>query len=231
MSNQAKTECVTLTSANISYANVNGIVILTFGSFGVVVTLLCLAAFCNYWNNLIVKASNRVLSLSLLLTILASFSLVYINVFQTTNAICTIICPLCYLTYNFCLFILLVKVLLISSAFGIRIITSLELTSLINKARVGIVIVSLAPLLSVLMPWLLLNPSFNLQHIYPKRYTFNECKAYSSSVGKSLFLATCFYIFLQMLVSSVCALKIRKIPNESPFSCTYFCSYCFIITW
>ena len=222
MSNQAKTECVTLTSANISYANVNGIVILTFGSFGVVVTLLCLAAFCNYWNNLIVKASNRVLSLSLLLTILASFSLVYINVFQTTNAICTIICPLCYLTYNFCLFILLVKVLLISSAFGIRIITSLELTSLINKARVGIVIVSLAPLLSVLMPWLLLNPSFNLQHIYPKRYTFNECKAYSSSVGKSLFLATCFYIFLQMLVSSVCALKIRKIPNESPFSCTYF---------
>ena len=98
MSNQAKTECVTLTSANISYANVNGIVILTFGSFGVVVTLLCLAAFCNYWNNLIVKASN-------------------------------------------------------------------------------------------------------------------------------------IYIFLQMLVSSVCALKIRKIPNESPFSCTYFCSYCFIITW
>ena len=98
--------------------------------------------------------------------------------------------PLRYLTYNFCLSILLVKVLLISNAFRVPILTSLEFTSLPNKAQVGIVIASLALLLSVLFPWLLLDPPFNMRHIYPKRHTFNECKAYSRSVGKSLFLAT-----------------------------------------
>ena len=214
MSNPANTECVALPSANINYASVTGIVILTFSTFGVVITLFCLTAICKFWNSPLVKASNRVLSLSLLLTILASFSLVYIDVLKTTDAICMIIYPLRYLTYNFCLSILLVKVLLISSAFQVPIVTSLEFTSFPNKAQVGIVIVSLAPLLSVLMPWLLLDPPFNMQHIYPKRYTFNECKAYSSSLGKSLFLATCCYIFLQMLVSSVCAFKIRKIPEN-----------------
>ena len=231
MSNQAKTECVALPSANISYTNITGIVILTFGSLGVVVTLFCLAALCKFWNSPIVKASNRELSLSLLLTILASFSLVYIDVFKTTNTICMIIYPLRYLTYNICLSTLLVKVLLISCAFRVPIMTSLELTSLPNKAQVGIIIAFLAPLLSVLMPWLLLDPPFNFQHIYPKRYTFNECKAYSSSVGKSLFLATCFYIFFQMLVSSVCAFKIRKIPeNFSEAKRIAFSMYIFLFS-
>ena len=231
MSNQAKTECVALPSTNISYTNITGIVILTFGSLGVVVTLFCMAALCKFWNSPIVKASNRELSLSLLLTILASFSLVYIDVFKTTNTICMIIYPLRYLTYNICLSTLLVKVLLISCAFRVPIMTSLELTSLPNKAQVGIVIAFLAPLLSVLMPWLLLDPPFNFQHIYPKRYTFNECKAYSSSVGKSLFLATCFYIFFQMLVSSVCAFKIRKIPeNFSEAKRIAFSMYIFLFS-
>ena len=231
MSNQAKTECVALPSTNISYTNITGIVILTFGTLGVVVTLFCLAALCKFWNSPIVKASNRELSLSLLLTILASFSLVYIDVFKTTNTICMIIYPLRYLTYNICLSTLLVKVLLISCAFQVPIMTSFELTSLPNKAQVGIVIAFLAPLLSVLMPWLLLDPPFNFQHIYPKRYTFNECKAYSSSVGKSLFLATCFYIFFQMLVSSVCAFKIRKIPeNFSEAKRIAFSMYIFLFS-
>ena len=231
ISNPANTECVALPSANISYTNITGIVILTFGTLGVVVTLFCLAALCKFWNSPIVKASNRELSLSLLLTILALFSLVYIDVFKTTNTICMIMYPLRYLTYNICLSTLLVKVLLISCAFRVPIMTSLELTSLPNKAQVGIVIAFLAPLLSVLMPWLLLDPPFNFQHIYPKRYTFNECKAYSSSVGKSLFLATCFYIFFQMLVSSVCAFKIRKIPeNFSEAKRIAFSMYIFLFS-
>ena len=231
MSNQAKTECVALPSANISYTNITGIVILTFGTLGVVVTLFCLAALCKFWNSPIVKASNRELSLSLLITILASFSLVYIDVFKTTNTICMIMYPLRYLTYNICLSTLLVKVLLISCAFRVPIMTSLELTSLPNKAQVGIVIAFLAPLLSVLMPWLLLDPPFNSQHIYPKRYTFDECKAYSGSVGKSLFLATCFYIFFLMLLSSFCAFKIRKVPeNFSEAKRIAFSMYIFLFS-
>ena len=231
MSNQAKTECVALPSANISYSSASGIVILTFATLGVVATLLCLAALYKFWNSPIVKASNREVSLILLLAILSLLSLAFINVFISTNAICKIIYPLRYLTYNFCLVILLVKVLLISNAFRVPILTSLEFTSLPNKAQVGIVIASLALLLSVLFPWLLLDPPFNMRHIYPKRHTFNECKAYSSSVGKSLFLATCFYIFFQMLLSSFCAFKIRKIPeNFSEAKRIAFSMYIFLFS-
>ena len=214
MSNQAKTECVTLPSADISYGSASEIIILTFATLGVVVTLIFLAALYKFWNSPIFKASNRTLSVVLLIVILSLLSLAFINVFMSTNAICKIIYPLRYLTYNFCLSILLVKVLLISNAFRVPILTSLEFTSLPNKAQVGIVIASLAPLLSVLFPWLLLDPPFNMRHIYPKRHTLNECKAYSSSVGKSLFLTTCLYIFFQMLLSSFCAFKIRKIPEN-----------------
>ena len=214
MSNQAKTECVALPSANISYSSASGIVILTFATLGVVVTLLCLAALHKFWNSPVVKASNRELSLVLLLAILSLLSLAFIDVSVSTNTICMIIYPLRYLTYNFCLSILLVKALLISSAFRVPILTSLEFTSLPNKAQVGIVIASLTPLLSVLLPWMLLDPPFKKEYIHPKLYIFKECKAYSGSLGKSLFLATCFYIFFQMLLSSFCAFKIRKIPEN-----------------
>ena len=231
MSNQAKTECVALPSANISYSSASGIVILTFATLGVVVTLLCLAALHKFWNSPIVKASNRELSLVLLLAILSLLSLAFIDVSVSTNTICMIIYPLRYLTYNFCLSILLVKALLISSAFRVPILTSLEFTSLPNKAQVGIVIASLTPLLSVLLPWMLLDPPSKKEHIHPKRYTFNECKAYSSSVGKSLFLVTCFYIFFQMLLSSFCAFKIRNIPeNFSEAKRIAFSTYIFLFS-
>ena len=231
MSNKAKTECVALPSANISYGSASGILILTFATLGVVVTWLCLAALYKFWNSPIVKASNRELSVVLLVAILSLLSLAFINVFISTNVICKIIYPLRYLTYNFCLSILLVKVLLISSAFQVPIMTSLEFASLSNKTQVRIVIASLVPLLSVLMPWLLLDPPFNMQHTYPKRYTFDECKAYSGSVGKSLFLATCFYIFFQMLLSSFCAFKIRKVPeNFSEAKRIAFSMYIFLFS-
>ena len=231
MSNQAKTECVALPSANISYSSASGIVILTFATLGVVVTLLCLAALHKFWNSPIVKASNRELSLVLLLAILSLLSLAFIDVSVSTNTICMIIYPLRYLTYNFCLSILLVKALLISSAFRVPILTSLEFTSLPNKAQVGIVIASLTPLLSVLLPWMLLDPPSKKEHIHPKRYTFNECKAYSSSIGKSLFLVTCFYIFFQMLLSSFCAFKIRNIPeNFSEAKRIAFSTYIFLFS-
>ena len=231
MSNQAKTECVALPSANISYSSASGIVILTFATLGVVATLLCLAALYKFWNSPIVKASNREVSLILLLAILSLLSLAFINVFISTNAICKIIYPLRYLTYNFCLSILLVKVLLISSAFQVPIFTSLEFTSLTNKAQVGIVIASLTPLLSVLLPWMLLDPPFKKEYIHPKLYIFKECKAYSGSLGKSLFLATCFYIFFQMLLSSFCAFKIRNVPeNFSEAKRIAFSTYIFLFS-
>ena len=231
MSNQAKTECVALPSANISYSSASGIVILTFATLGVVATLLCLAALYKFWNSPIVKASNREVSLVLLLAILSLLSLAFINVFISTNAICKIIYPLRYLTYNFCLSILLVKVLLISSAFQVPIFTSLEFTSLTNKAQVGIVIASLTPLLSVLLPWMLLDPPFKKEYIHPKLYIFKECKAYSGSLGKSLFLATCFYIFFQMLLSSFCAFKIRNVPeNFSEAKRIAFSTYIFLFS-
>ena len=214
MSNQANTECVALPSANISYASVSGVLILAFGTIGVVVTLFFLVVICKFWNSSIVKASNRELSLALLLNILSLLSLAFINVFEPTDTICKIIYPVRYLTYNLCLSILLVKVLIVSSAFQVPIVAGLTISSLSNRIQVAIVIALQVALLVVLLPWLLLDPPFNMEHIYPKLYTFNECKAYASLVGKTLFLATCFYVFVQMLLSAFCAFKIRKVPDN-----------------
>ena len=78
---------------------------------------------------------------------------------------------------------------------------------------------------------MLLDPPSIKEHIHPKRYTFNECKAYSSSVGKSLLLVTCFYIFVQMLLSSFCAFKIRNIPeNFSEAKRIAFSTYIFLFS-
>ena len=114
-------QSVTLPSADIIYGSASEIIILTFATLGVVVTLIFLAALYKFWNSPIVKASNRTLSVVLLIVFLLLLSLAFINVFMSTNAICKIIYPLRYLTYNFCLSILLVKVLLISNAFRVPI--------------------------------------------------------------------------------------------------------------
>ena len=132
MSNQAKTECVALPSAHISYASASGILILTFATLGVVVSMVYLVALWKFWNSPIVKASNRELSLALLLAIVSLLSVAFINVFRSTDAICKIIYPLRYLTYNLCLSILLVKVLLISSAFQVPIVAAVGIRSLSN---------------------------------------------------------------------------------------------------
>ena len=225
MSNLANTECVVLPSANISYANVTGIVILTFCTFGVAVTLLCLAALCNFWNSPIVKASNRVLGFSLLLTILASFPLVYIDVFKTTDVICMIIYPLRYLNYKFCLSVLLVKVLLISSAFQVPIMTSLEFTSLLNKAQVGIVIDGCF--------WIHpLTCNVSIQNVTPltnARQTPARLENLSSWQHAFIFSCKCLCPRSVPLRLGT-FLKISARPNESPFPCTYFFSHCFVIT-
>ena len=205
--------------------------ILTFAALGAVVTMLCLVALSKFWNSPIVKASNRKLSLVHLLTVLSLFSLAVINVFKPTDAICKIIYPLRYLTYSLCLHVVLVKVLLISSAFQAPIVASLVVSSLPNKAQVGISIAFLVPLLSVLLPWLLLDPPYKMNHIYPKRYTFTDCKAYSRLVGKSLFLATGLCVFFQMLLSSFCAFKVRKVPeNFSEAKGIAFSTYIFFLS-
>ena len=231
MSNQANTKCVALPSANISYDSVGGILILAFGTFGVVVTLVCFAVICKFWNSPIVKASNRELSLLLILAISSLFSLIFINVFEPTDTICKVIYTVRYLTYNFCLSLLLVKALLICSAFQVPIVASLTIDSLSNRNQTVIVIALKVSLLIVLIPWLLLDPPVNTQHIYPELYSFNECKAYSGLVGKIMFLITCSFIFVQMFLSAFCSFKVRNIPeNFSESKRTAFSLYIFLFS-
>ena len=134
--NQAKTECVALPLANLSYNSVGGMFILGFATFDVILSFFSFVVIVKFWNSPIVKASKRELSISLLLSVLLLLSLTFINVLEATDTICRIIYPVRYLTYNLCLSVLLTKFLLISSAFQVPIV----INSLSDRVQVCILI-------------------------------------------------------------------------------------------
>ena len=217
-SNEAKTACVALPLANLSYSSAGGISILAFSVVGIIVALFSFAVFCKFWNTPIVKACNRELSLALIAVIISLLSLALVNLFEPTDTICKIIYPWRFLTYNLCLSIVLVKVLGISFAFKVPVVTTeilgFAISSLTNRMQAVIVITLHVLLLLVLLPWFLLDPPVKTQHTYPEQYTFVECKAYKLSAGKTLFMLTSTFIFVQMLLSAFFSFKVRNIPEN-----------------
>ena len=213
-SSDDRTACEDLPLVNLKYSNAGGIAVLAFSVLGIIATVFSLAVICRFWNSPIVKASSRELSLALLTIILLLLSQAIMNLFKHTDTICKIVYPWRYITYNLCLSLLLVKVLRISSAFEVPILPSLTIITLSNRMQAVIVMTLQALLLIVLLPWLLLDPPVIMEQIHPERYTFMECKAYRTSVGKSLFLLTCSYIFLQMSLSAFCSFRVRNIPED-----------------
>lgn len=217
-SNEAKTACVDLPLANLSYSSAGGISILAFSVVGIIVALFSFAVFCKFWNTPIIKACNRELSLALLAVIISLLSIALVNLFEPTSTICKIIYPWRFLTYNLCLSIVLVKVLGISFAFKVPAVTTevlgFVISSLTNRMQAVIVITLHILLLFILLPWFLLDPPVITQHIYPEQSTFIECKAYNLSSGKTLFMLTTTFIFIQMLLSAFCSFKVRNIPEN-----------------
>ena len=231
MSNNAKTECVALPSANLRLASVGGIFIIAFSTLGLVLTLFSVAAMYKFWNSPVVKASNREVSLALLLSIISLYSLVVINVFEPTDTICKTIYPLRYLTHNLCLSLLLAKILRISSVFQVPVVGSLTISPLSSRIQAVIVISLQLFLLLMFLPWLLLDPPVNIKHVHPGLYTFVECKAYKMLVGKIIYFLTCSFIFIQMLLSALCSFKVRNIPeNFSDAKRTAFSLYIFMLS-
>ena len=217
-SNEAKTACVDLPLANLSYSSAGGISILALSVLGIILALSSFAVFCKFWNTPIVKACNRELSLALLAVIISLLSLALVNLFEPTGAICKVIYPWRFLTYNLCLSIVLVKVLGISFAFKVPVVTTevlgFAISSLTNRMQAVIVITLHVLLLVVLLPWFLLDPPVIKQRIHPEQYTFIECKAYNLSSGKTLFMLSSTFIFVQMLLSAFYSFKVRNIPEN-----------------
>ena len=213
-SNDARTHCVDLPVANLKYSSAGGVVILAFTVVGMVLTLLSLAVTCRFWNTPIVKASNRKFNIVLVISILLLLTLVVINLFEPSDTICKIIYPWRFLTYNLCLSFLLVKILRISSAFQIPLACSPVAITHTNRMQVVIITTMHVLLLLVLLPWQLLDPPIRKEHILTEQYIFIECKTHKVVVGKSFFMVTCSYIFIQVLFSAFCSFKIRKVPEN-----------------
>ena len=230
-SNNARTACVDLPSANFHYSSAGGMVVLIFGAFGIVATLILVAGICRFWNTPIVKACNRELSLALLTIIILMLSMAFMNLFKPTDTICKMIYPWRYITYNLCLSLIWVKVLRTSSAFQIPLLYRFTITSLTNKMQAVIVAILQAFLLIVLLTWLHIDAPFTVEQIYPEQYTLIHCKAYSTVAGKSLFSLTCFYILIKMLLCAFCSFKVRKVPeNFSEAKRIAFSMYVFLIS-
>ena len=230
-SNELKTRCLDLPLVNVKYSNSGGAAIFAFAGGGICITLFTFTVFCRCWNSPIVKASNRELSLVLLIGIFLLFVLVISNLFEPIQTICKTIYPVRYFTYNMCLSVLLVKILLISSAFEIPLVPwQMRLNN--NRSQLGMLVILQAVVLAMILPWLLLDPPSRARFVYPEKHILIECKGYSSVVGKSLFIATCCYIFCQSLVCAFCSFKIRKIPeNFSETKRLAFAMYIFLLSF
>ena len=213
-SNEARTKCIDLPLANLKYSSAGGIVILVFSACGILASLFSFAVTCRFWNTPIVKASNRVFSLVLLVSVLLLLTLVIINLLEPTDRICKIIYPLRYTTYNLCLSFLLIKILRISSTFQVPVSHSFMITTLSNRTQSVIIIAMHVLLLLLFLPWLLLDPPIKKEHILTDQYIFIKCKAYNQVVGKSLFLVTCSYVLSQTGFSAFCSFKIRNVPEN-----------------
>ena len=213
-SNGARTKCMDLPLINMTYSSLGGIVVLTFLALGLVGTMFSFAVCYRFWNTPIVKASNRTLSLTLLVIILMMLSITLLNLLEPSDTVCKIIYPWRYITYNTCLSILLAKVLRISSAFQIPMTLCCSISSFTNRMQVVVIITLQVILLLFLLPWLLLDPPVSTKHIVTAQYIFIECKAYSYLTGKILFLLTFSCVLLQMLLCAVSSFKIRNIPEN-----------------
>lgn len=230
-SNDAKTECSNLPLANVRFSSPGGIVILVFTALGIIITLLSFAVTWKFWDTPIVKASNREFSLLVLVGILLLLTLVLINLFEPTDTICKIIYPWRYITYSLCLSFLLIKILRISSAFQVPLTKFFAINSLTNRMQGMIIITLHILLLFVLLLWLFLDPPIKDKHIVREQYIFIECRAYTSSIGKTLFLLTCSYLLFQTLFSAFCSYKIRNIPeNFSEAKRIAFSMYMFLFS-
>ena len=229
--NQQKTRCIDLPLINVKYSGLEGAVILAFAGGGIFITSFTFSVFCRRWNSSIVKASNRELSLVLLIGIFLLFGLVISNLFEPIHTICRTIYPLRYFTYNICLSVLLVKILRIANAFEIPVVPwQIRLNN--NRSQLGVLMVLQTLLLAMILPWLLLDPPTRERFVYPEKHIFIECKGYSSIVGKSLFILTCCYIFSQALMCAFCSFKIRKIPeNFSETKRLAFAMYIFLLSF
>ena len=229
--NQGRTECIDLPLANFKYSSGGGVVVLVFVISGIVVTLFSIFVICRYWETPIVKASNRELSLLFLVTILLLLSMAFINLFEHTDTFCKIIYPWRYITYNLCLSLLLVKVLLIASVFQVKIVHSFTVSSLSVRMQAVIVITLHFLLIFLLVVWFLLDPPVIMEQIVPEEYIFVECQGYSMLVGKSLFLVTCCFVFFQMWLCAFCSFKVRNIPeNFSEAKRIAFSMYIFFVS-
>ena len=230
-SNDARTACEDLPLVNFHYSSAGGITVLAFAALGMIITLFSFAVICRFWNTPIVRACNRELSLALLTIITLMLLLAFINLFEPTDTICKIIYPWRYITYNLCLSLLLIKVLCIASAFQVPLVHGYKITSLPGRKQAGVVTTFQAFLLIVLLSWLLRDPPFILEHIYPEHYTFMQCAAYRTLVGKSLFALTCAYILIKMSFCVFCSFKVRKVPeNFSEAKRIAFSMYMFFIS-
>lgn len=214
-SNEARTKCLDLPLINMGYSTSGGKVVLAFVTSGIIATFFSFAVFCRFWNTPIVNASNKTLSLGLLLAILLLFSLALANLFEPTDSICKLIYPWRYIAYNLCLSLLLVKVLRISSAFNIPMIPFCTLISSLTIRMEGLIVITLQIiLLLLLLPWLFIDPPISMQNILTEHYIFIDCKAYKSSAGGTMFLLTFSYILLQTFLCAFCSFKIRNIPEN-----------------
>lgn len=221
--NYNRTKCIDLPLNNLQWDSASSIAVTCTAALGVVLTFLFFVVFAKYRNSPIVKASNKELSILLLITVGLFFVLAFLYLFTPTNTLCCTLNVWRYTIYTLCVSILLLKSRKIFNVFRLRTLANV-MNSRPRPKKKGFSILFrgdrrhlfflLSVQLTLIASWISFDPPKQTEIVRQPHYLFVVCKLFSSATGKALFIIIATNLLILSTACIYYAFKGRKIPEN-----------------
>ena len=213
--NDKSTGCEQLPTANVQWTDVSGLVMVILSAVCFLLTFLTFGVFIKYWNTPLAKASNRELSLLLLLSIACFFVVVLLSLAKPTHILCRITISLRFILYTLSVSILMLKTLKILVAFKVYDVPD-WLKPFILNTKGQFITLFLFQVVEVILivSWLSIDPPYQLKAVQPMQHIFLVCKPYGSAKGKAFLITIGCYLLLLSFLCAFYAYKARRIPEN-----------------
>ncbi|XP_030642074.1 G-protein coupled receptor family C group 6 member A-like [Chanos chanos] len=206
-SNDNKTGCVTKTNKYLEWNDPFSIILVSFGSVGIVLTLMVLVLFAVYRTTPIVKATGKYICFVALLALLGCFCSVMLFPGLPSNVSCMAGLPLFAISFTICVSCVLANLLQIFAGFAFKLNFGNWIKRLNKPAAVVMACSSVQIVLCIL--WLTLYPPQQHENNGHEREILIECDV----VSVGFFIGTLAYIAFLAALSFLFAFKGKQLPD------------------
>ncbi|XP_030642274.1 G-protein coupled receptor family C group 6 member A-like [Chanos chanos] len=206
-SNDNKTGCVTKTNKYLEWNDPFSIILVSFGSIGIVLTLMVLVLFAVYRTTPIVKATGKYICFVALLALLGCFCSVMLFPGLPSNVSCMAGLPLFAISFTICVSCVLANLLQIFAGFAFKLNFGNWIKRLNKPAAVVMACSSVQIVLCIL--WLTLYPPQQRENNRHVREILIECHV----VSVGFFIGTLAYIAFLAALCFLFAFKGKQLPD------------------